>query len=163
MLISGVQTRPHGLEFGCKGLQKWPIWIIHDVDRMQDHVVEDSPSPGSPRSNLGVIHVLENRGEENDIWFQVNYQTKLPFGQPCFYCLQPTTSFFHLSSQTSPTSLSFEAMADEMDVDQPKTKGKKEAKDSSKARFEVKKVMRILIFGRWGTSISAWFTDYSSH
>ena len=32
-------------------------------------------------------------------------------------------------------------MADEMDVDQPKTKGKKEAKDSSsKARFEVKKV-----------------------
>jgi hypothetical protein len=31
-------------------------------------------------------------------------------------------------------------MADEMDVDQPKTKVKKEAKDSSKARFEVKKV-----------------------
>jgi hypothetical protein len=52
-----------------------------------------------------------------------------------------TTHLLHPSSQTSPTSLSFEAMADEMDVDQPKTKGKKEAKDSSKARFEVKKVM----------------------
>jgi hypothetical protein len=33
-------------------------------------------------------------------------------------------------------------MADEMDVDveQPKTKGKKEGKDSGKPRFEVKKV-----------------------
>jgi len=40
-------------------------------------------------------------------------------------------------------------MADEMDVDQPKTKGKKEAKDSSKARFEVKKVTRTVIIGQW--------------
>jgi hypothetical protein len=32
-------------------------------------------------------------------------------------------------------------MADEMDVDEePKTKGRKEGKDSGKARFEVKKV-----------------------
>ena len=32
-------------------------------------------------------------------------------------------------------------MADDMDVDEPKTKGKKEnGKDSGKARFEVKKV-----------------------
>ena len=32
-------------------------------------------------------------------------------------------------------------MADDMDVDdEPKTKGKKEGKDNSKARFEVKKV-----------------------
>jgi RING-box protein 1 len=37
-------------------------------------------------------------------------------------------------------------MADEMDVDQPKTKGKKEAKDSSKARFEVKKVLRTPVY-----------------
>jgi RING-box protein 1 len=36
-------------------------------------------------------------------------------------------------------------MADEMDVDdeQPKTKGKKESKDSGKARFEVKKVNEL--------------------
>lgn len=35
-------------------------------------------------------------------------------------------------------------MADDMDVDdEPKTKGKKEGKDSSKARFEVKKVTPI--------------------
>ena len=31
-------------------------------------------------------------------------------------------------------------MTDEMDIDDPKTKGKKEGKDSGKARFEVKKV-----------------------
>lgn len=37
-------------------------------------------------------------------------------------------------------------MADEMDVDveQPKTKSKKEGKDSGKARFEVKKVRALL-------------------
>lgn len=36
-------------------------------------------------------------------------------------------------------------MADEMDVDvdQPKTKGKKEVKDSGKPRFEVKKVRSL--------------------
>jgi len=49
-------------------------------------------------------------------------------------------------------------MADDMDVDQPKTKGKKEAKDSSKARFEVKKVLLII----WN-SMSAWLADYSSY
>ena len=53
-------------------------------------------------------------------------------------------------------------MADEMDVDQPKTKGKKEAKDSSKARFEVKKVSNgPTHIWPLGTSISAWLTDYS--
>jgi hypothetical protein len=74
-----------------------------------------------------------------------------------------TTYLFHLSSQTSPTSLLFKAMADEMDVDQPKTKGKKEAKDSSKARFEVKKVSNGHTHIRpLGTSMSVWLTDYFS-
>jgi E3 ubiquitin-protein ligase RBX1 len=36
-------------------------------------------------------------------------------------------------------------MADEMDIDEPKTKGKKEGKDSGKARFEVKKVNTLWI------------------
>ena len=50
-------------------------------------------------------------------------------------------------------------MADEMDVDQPKTKGKKEAKDSGKARFEVKKVRRTPIFGHLHRCLGS---DYTS-
>ena len=43
-------------------------------------------------------------------------------------------------------------MADDMDVDEPKTKGKKEVKDSGKARFEVKKVTALKLLNARNSS-----------
>jgi hypothetical protein len=44
-------------------------------------------------------------------------------------------------------------MADDMDVDDElKTKGKKEGKDSGKARFEVKKVNALELLNAWNSS-----------
>ena len=46
-------------------------------------------------------------------------------------------------------------MADDMDVDdEPKTKGKKEGKDSGKARFEVKKVNALKLLNTRNSSYS---------
>ena len=96
-------------------------------------VVEDSLSTGGTRSNLGVL------GSQRRKRYLI--PRKLPNKSTRLWTVlflvvsTATTIFLHKHLQPS-----FKAMADEMDVDQPKTKGKKEAKDSSKARFEVKKV-----------------------
>ena len=43
---------------------------------------------------------------------------------------------------------------DNMDVDEPKAKGKKEGKDSGKARFEVKKVNALELLNARNSSYS---------